>query len=234
MGGLFCLCSSFKHREYTEFNVKPVGHLRLKKIPEPSDVVYDSSSAHLYIVSDHGMLYETDTIGNIIRKAKEEGQDFEGVEIKGDYIYVSDETPRKIYKYLKKDLSLEKVYSVSWSGALNKAFESITYNYSKNCFVLVSEAPVYIIEYDEKFNVLEKYPFHEARNMAGARWHKGQMYLLSSLDEAIFKVDPLTYKVIAKYKINMLNPEGLAFDAHDNIKVTSDDLQRMYFYNKLP
>lgn len=236
MGGVALLCSSFKHKNkgYPEFSIRSVRHVNLKKIPEPSDVVYDSTNSHLYIVSDHGILFETDTNGTVLRKAKEEGLDYEGVEIAGEHIYVSDETPRKVYKYNKKDLSLEKTYTVNWSGGMNKAFESITYNYSKNCFVLVSEVPVVIIEYNENFEVLEKHPFHEARNMSSARWYKGYLYLLSSLDECIFKLDPVSYTVLAKYKIGVYNPEGFAFDGNSKLMVTSDDLQRMYYFNKLP
>src|SRR6202012_453022 len=115
---------------------------------------------HFFIVSDHGMLFECDLEGNILRKAPEEGLDFEGVEVTDSFVYVSDETSRKIYKYRKSDLTLVKTYMVTWSGAANKAFESITYNETKKCWVLVSEAPVVIIEYDDKFKELDRYHFH--------------------------------------------------------------------------
>src|ERR1700744_3557472 len=82
----------------------------LKNIPEPSDIVYDKETNHFFIVSDHGMLFECDLTGKIIRKAKEEGMDFEGVEIKDGFVYVSDERPRKVYKYRKSDLSFVKMY----------------------------------------------------------------------------------------------------------------------------
>ncbi len=206
----------------------------LNRIPEPSDIVYDKDSKHFFIVSDHGKLFECDLAGNIIRKADEEGMDFEGVEVTDSFVYVSDETPRKVYKYRKNDLSLVKVFSVSWGGAANKAFESIVYNEAKKCFVLVSEAPVSIVEYTDDFKEINRYPIHIARNMNGARWYKGDLYLLSSLDETIFKCDPETYSVKEYYKINVLNPEGMAFDADGNVSVTSDNLQRLYFFKNLP
>ena len=70
--------------------------------------------------------------------------------------------------------------------------------------------------------------------MSGARWYKGDMYLLGNLDETIFKCDPNTYEVKEWYKINVLNPEGLSFDANGNVSITSDDLQRLYFFKNLP
>lgn len=225
---------SYGQKDIPHCNFKFEHFKSLNGIPEPSDIVYDSASNHYYIVSDHGMLFECDLQGNIIRKANEEGQDFEGVEIKDSFVYVSDETPRKVYKYRKSDLSLVKVYTVSWGGAANRAFESITYNYTKKCFLLVSQEPINIIEYDEQFHEIERYPFHYTRDMSGARWYKGDLYLLANKDACIYKCDAATYLPIEAYKINVFNPEGLAFDAAGNVSITSDDLQRLYFFKQLP
>ena len=238
----FILCVFFVSPLLLSLRLKDAPHCKfkfdhyrsLKNIPEPSDIVYDKDSGHCFIVSDHGKLFECDLEGNIIRKAEEEGLDFEGVEVTDSFVYVSDETPRKVYKYRKTDLSLVKTYQVTWGGAANKAFESITYNYTKKCFVLVSQQPVVIIEYSDDFHEINRYRFHSARDMSGARWYKGDMYLLGNLDETIFKCDPNTYEVKEWYKINVLNPEGLSFDANGNVSITSDDLQRLYFFKNLP
>jgi uncharacterized protein YjiK len=230
----FSLCSfgiKGKSVPHTKFNFEKFKSVR---IPEPSDIVYDKDSKHFFIVSDHGILFECDTLGNVIRKAAEEGIDFEGVEVTDSFVYVSDETPRLIYKYLKSDLSLLKTYQVSWSGAINKAFESITYNQTKKCFVLVSEAPVTIIEYDTNFKETERHKFHATRDVSGARWHNGFMYLVGNKDRTIFKCDPTTYQVLGYYNIDVLDPEGLTFDEHENVTIPSDDLQRLYFFNNLP
>jgi uncharacterized protein YjiK len=202
-------------------------------IPEPSDVAYDKETNHLFIVSDHGMLFETDLTGKVIRKAKEGGLDFEGVIIKNGYVYVSDETPGKIYKYRKDDLELMQTYKVSWSGALNRAFESITYNETKNCFVLVSQAPPVIIEYDTSFKELNRYPFNATRDVSSARWHNNSCYILGNKDRTIFECDPLNYRIKQAYLINVLNPEGLDFDSDENVYITSDDLQRLYFFKPM-
>lgn len=227
---------------FTSFGQKAIPHCKfnflhskqLRKIPEPSDIVFDSASSHFFIVSDHGKLFECDLEGKVLRKAEKEGLDFEGVEVKDSFVYVSDETPRIVYQYRKSDLSLVNSFSVSWGGAMNKAFESITYNYSKNCFILVSEAPVTIVEYTPDFKEIKRYKFSGARDMSGARWYKGYMYLLSDLDESIIKCDPVTYEAVEYYKINVYNPEGLGFDAGGNVRVTSDNMQKIYFFNQLP
>ena len=221
---------------------KEVPHCRFKfesfktldKIPEPSDIVYDKDSKHFFIVSDHGMLFECDLTGTVIRKANEEGMDFEGVEVTDSFVYVSDEKPRKVYKYNKSDLSLVKIYNVTWGGGFNRAFESITYNETKKCFVLVSQTPVVIIEYDNNFHEIDRHSFHGTRDISSARWYKGAMYLLANKDAIIFKCDPITYDVKEFYKIDVLNAEGLAFDGEGNVSITSDDLRRIYFFKNLP
>ena len=226
------LCSWKKDTPHCKFKFE---HFKsLKNIPEPSDVVYDKETNHFFIVSDHGMLFECNLDGSIIRKAEYEGLDFEGVEVKDSFLYVSDESPRKVYKYRKSDLSMVKEYSVSWAGAMNKAFESITYNYAKKCFVLVAQYPTVIIEYNDDFKEINRYKFHSTRDVSDARWYNGDIYLLGSLDETIFKCDPITYEVKEWYKIDVLNPEGLAFDADGNVTITSDNLQRIYFFKNLP
>ncbi len=206
----------------------------LKNIPEPSDIVYDSQSNHFYIVSDHGKLFECANDGKIIRKAQKEGLDFEGVEVKDSFIYVSDETPRKVYQYRKSDLSLVKIFSVKCGGALNKAYESITYNYTKNCFVMISQQPAIIVEYDEQFNEISRKKFNIGRDISAARWYNGKFYIISSKDACLYVCEATKYDVQQYYKINVINAEGLAFDANGKMLITSDDLQRLYFFNQLP
>ena len=205
----------------------------LNKVSGPSDIVYDNDSKHLFIVSSKGKLFECDLSGNVIRKAAEEGMDFEGVEVTDSFVYVADEATRQIYKYRKNDLSFLRTYSVTWGGS-NKAFQSITYNATKKCFILVSESPIVVIEYNNDFKEIDRHHFHGARDISGARWYKDNIYLLSNLDETIFKCDPVTYEVKEYYKIDVLNPQGIAFDADGNVNITSADLQRIYFFKNLP
>ena len=230
----FSFLFSVSDAQILRYKFNHSGFESLNKIPEPSDIVFDKETKLFFIVSDHGKLFECDSNMHIVRKAKAEGLDFEGIEIVDSFIYVSDETPRKVYKYRKSDLSLVATYTVSWGGAANKAFESICYNYRKNCFILVSQQPVTVVEYTTDFKEIGRYKFNGARNIAGARWHNGELYLLSSLDAAIIKCDPLNYLPISYYNINVLNPEGIAFDEDNNVFIVSDDLQRIYYFNKLP
>ena len=205
----------------------------LKGIPEPSDIVYDKETGNYYIVSDHGILFECKRSGEIIRRAKIEGIDFEGVELKGDYLYVSDEKPRKVYKYRKRDLKIVGIYNVSWQGGRNKAFESITYNYYKKCFVLIAEEPATVIEYDSVFREIGRYTFSKSVSVSGARWYNNEIYILSSSASQIYRCEPQGYSVNEVYNLAIIDPEGIAFDDKGAMVITSDNNQKIYYFKNL-
>ncbi len=225
---------SFKPDPVPVYRLKALKHSFLKGIPEPSDIVFDAETGHFFIVSDHGILFECDSSGLVLHRAKEEGMDFEGVEVKGVHIYVSDESGRKVYKYRKSDLFLEQTYQVYWGGPMNNSYESIAYNNTKNCFVLISEKPPTVVEYDTTFKELAQYPLGFTRDINGCRWHGGSLYMVSNGNASVFKCDPVHYKPEAIYKVNILDPEGIAFGRNGNVFITSDNEQRLYVFNTLP
>ncbi len=205
------------------------------KVQEPSDVAYNKDSKTLYIVSDNGNLYECDTLGNILREAPSEGWDYEAVEVRDSSVYVSDESARKIIRHSKKDLSIKNVYHVRWHAGRNEGVESLTYNETKKCFVMIAEkGPTTIIEVNADFVSVYEQRFSYARDISSARWYNGYMYLLSDEDHCIFQCDPITYKPIRIFNIDVLNPEGICFDGNGNVIISADDLQRLYYFNKIP
>ncbi len=212
-----------------ETQLKAKWHKTLS-IPESSDVVFDSTNNHLYIVSDRGALYETDTAGIILRKSKLEGLDFEGIDLLGDQLYISDETPRKVYCVNKHTLEQPWVKQIQWGGALNKAYETICYNPVTKRFILIAEAPPVIVEYDTAFNKIDQHYFKYARDINSAKFFNGFVYLLSSKDRKIFKCNATTLEPLESYIINVYNAEGLCFTPQGNIYVVSDDWQRLYYF----
>ncbi|NDC40264.1 MAG: hypothetical protein EBZ77_01750 [Chitinophagia bacterium] len=235
---LFAVIALLSHgvvaQELPHTHLKPTTAHFLKHIPEPSDIIYDAPTNHLFIVSDHGLLFECDTTGKVLREAAEKGLDFEGIEIRDSIIYVADETPRKVYQYRKSDLSLIRVVNLNWGGAMNKAYESLAWNEARKCYIMVAEQPAVIVEYSEAFQELNRHHFTLTRDISSARWYNGYMYLLSDLNHEVIKVDPNTYQPLAYYTINVLNPEGLAFFPDGRLIITSDNEQRIYLYNQLP
>jgi uncharacterized protein YjiK len=213
-------------------NLKSSSHKSVK-IPEPSDVCYSASGNSLYIVSDNGYLFETDTVGNVLRQSAFTGYDFEGVCIKGSDVYVADEQSRKVHRLDAATLSLKRTYSVPYGGAMNKGYESITWNATTNKFILVTEKePTKIIECDSAFNILNDVTINIAADISACTWYNNALWLLSDEDSKIIKLDPVSYKALQSWNLNILNPEGLAINKNGVPLVAADDLRRLYFFNQ--
>lgn len=202
------------------------------KVPEPSDICFSSKDNSYFIVSDNGFLFHVDSLGNILKKADFEGIDFEGVYLKDGKVYVVNESMRKVHRFDMDSLVLEETYVQTYGGGRNKGYESITFNEATKHFVMFTEKdPIYIHEYDESFNRIKEFEFKEATDISSATWHDGYLWVLSDEDMMIFQLNPTTYKVIQKWYIPVLNPEGITFNNDNNIIISSDDMERLYFFN---
>lgn len=205
------------------------------KVPEPSDIAFDAQGDVLYVVSDNGLLFECSPDGRVHRRAAFEGTDFEGVEVVGNYVYVVDESLRLIHRFDREYLKKEKTWYIPYSGGRNKGYESLAYNESSGRFVVITEKdPIVIKELNEDFVPVNEYSFTAARDISGARYYRGFMYLLSDEDRKVFECDPQTYEVVRSWKIDVLNPEGIAFDKEGKMIIAADDLERLYFFGSLP
>jgi len=201
-------------------------------VPEPSDIVYNTQHTGFYIVSDQGFLYETDTLGRITRKALHTGTDFEGVFADNEFIYVTDERTRRILVYDAATFDFIKQFEVSYNGASNEAYEGITFNTKKNCYVLAIEKnPVSVVELSTDFRKLGEFRINHISDISSICYHENFLYILSDEDQEITKLDPSDYTTISKWKIPVTNPEGMCFDDMGNVIILSDKDQKIYRFN---
>lgn len=214
-----------------EMKLNPASHHAIRVL-EPSDLVEDPASGHLFIVSDKGLLWECDAAGATIRRALQKGTDFEGIDLRNDTLFVSDETERRVYLYGAKTLDFIGSVSVPYSGGRNAGYESITWNGYKNCFLLITEKdPVIIQECDAQLRYTSQTQFHGARDISGARYAAGYLWLLSDEDHCILRCNPATYAVEQRISIPVLNPEGIAFTANGRqLLIAADDLQQLFYF----
>lgn len=203
------------------------------KVKEPSDIAVAPNGKTFFVVSDdQAAVYEMDVTGKIVRNSLTLGVDLEAVCARPDYLFVVDETPRKIYQLNYSDLSVVRTFIVPYSGGRNKGFESITFNEEKKCFVLITEKdPVYIFELDKDFKVINEYSWSKSRDISAATFYNGFVYLLSDEDMTVFKCKASNYEVLEKYRINVHNPEGIAM-YNNQMLLVADDLERLYFFNQ--
>jgi len=202
-------------------------------VPEPSDINYNAKTDSFFIVSDNGILFETDKTGKVLRKLAQKDTDFEAVYSDNQFVYAVDETNRNIYQYGIADFKLIQTINKPYSGAKNKGYESFAYKPYANQYVLITERdPITLFELDAEFAITKTVNLGEiARDISSATFYHNFLWLLSDESMQILKVNPETYEVLAKWSIPVVNPEGMTFDNQGNLYITSDDMQRLYFFN---
>jgi uncharacterized protein YjiK len=200
-------------------------------VPEPSDLCYAASGNSIFMVSDNGLLFETDTTGKIIRESAIRGIDFEGICMANNLLYISDESARKVYCVDPSGLNIIKTFNLQYSAGRNRGFESIVYHPQLKQFYLISEKePIVIRVYDENFNQVNEYNFNETGDISGAAIYQNQLWLLSDEDHLVMKLDE-KMGVVKKFDLKIHNPEGMCFDLSGNLTVLSDDMAKLYRFN---
>jgi uncharacterized protein YjiK len=202
-------------------------------IPEPSDICYSANSDTFFVVSDDGILFETNQEGKIIRSVVENDADFEAVFADETNVYAVNERHRKVEVFNKVSFQKSKTITVPFGGGRNRGYEALTFNKSKNSFVLIVEKdPITLFELDVNFVITNQIDLSKiARDIAAASYYNNFLWLLSDEDRTVFKLNPSTYEVLGKWELPVINPEGLAFDKDGNLLITCDDMQRIYYFN---
>lgn len=223
---------SFSVNAQKAIKLKPTKSISVS-IPEPSDICYNPKTNTYYIVSDTGILYETDENCKVLKTRVQKDTDFEAVYTDGVYVYAVDESNRTVYKYDNQNLELISSIVIAYNGGRNKGYESLDFNPEKNKFILITESnPVMLFELDLDFKVTSQKDISDiASDISSARYYNNFLWLLSDEDMMLLKVDPSTYKVLQRWKLPVINPEGLAFDKNGDLLISCDDMQRVYYFN---
>ncbi|HEU4716350.1 MAG TPA: SdiA-regulated domain-containing protein [Bacteroidia bacterium] len=227
---LVITCCSASH--HASKKLKPTTSYKLK-MTEPSDVCISGDGKSLYIASGDRYIYEVDFTGKIIRKGAYEGFDYEAVYADENYVYANDESLRRIDVYDPKTLNVVKSYDLDYNGPINKGFEALTWNGTKNCFVLVSEKnPCVLYEYDKDFRKIDEINVPQFREISSATYYNGNLWLQSDEEETLYKLNPQDYSVTDQWRVPVVNPEGIAFDREGNLFMSSDDMGKLFYFSK--
>jgi uncharacterized protein YjiK len=212
--------------------IKPYRH-QYSLIKEPSDICKHPYLPHFFVVSDNGFLYEVDSTGHILRKADFEGYDTEGVFADSFYVYVVEEMVRKIRVFDIQTLKLSRTVNVPYSGGRNKGYEAITFNPQKGLMLLFTEKdPLYLFELNADLLVVNEIRLNKiARDISAATFYKGRLFVLSDEDREVIELSPDSYRVIQRWKLPVINPEGLVFTADSRLIILSDDREKWYFFD---
>jgi len=213
--------------------IKPITS-HVLAIPEPSDVAVSFDGQSLFIVSDNGMLFQTDLQGNILKEATHKAFDLEAVFATENFVYAVDERTRLIHEYTLPNLIHVRELEVPYFGGRNKGYEGMTYNpVTKRFLLAVEKDPTMIFELDQDFKIINRIDFKGVSDISSITYYNGSLYVLSDENHCVLKVNPSTYSIEYKWKTNLLNPEGIAFLPNGELLLVSDDMGILYKYSAL-
>lgn len=215
--------------------IKPLEKLQLA-IPEPSDMAIAPDGKVAYIVSDNGLLFETDLQGKVLRESSLKGYDFEGVWVDDKTVYVVDERTRKIYQVDRLTLEATGSIEVPYMASRNKGYEGICFNQTVGKFLLITEKdPAQIFEVDlNSGRVTKETEIKKIGDISSITWYNNKIYILSDEDHELWELEPRTYKVERKFNLPIINPEGVFFGLDGKLYVVSDDMAKLFIFDKLP
>jgi uncharacterized protein YjiK len=209
--------------------LKPYKTHRLQ-MHEPSEVCFEDAN-HFFILGNKAFLYETDAEGKITKTCPTKAYDIEGACVVDDKLYVSDESLRQILVFDKSSLKLLQTKQLQYNGARNLGFESITYNPSTKHFFLATEkAPQLFFEYDENFQSINEFSIPGIKEVSALTFYNNNLYVLSDEMHEVFKIDSKDYSVLSSWKVPIINPEGICFDANGDMVIVSDDMAKLFYF----
>ena len=211
-------------------HLKPLQKFNLA-IPEPSDISISPDQKTVYIVSDDGGLFECNAEGKVLRKYTKDLIDAEGVYCDNQFVWVVEERTRLIKKFDRDNLKLISSVYVPYEGGRNKCFESITKDKNGNWLMITERDPVWMIRFNEEFKEISRIKIPTNSDVSAATRFQNKLYVLSDESAEIWEIDEINGSILSKFKIPVLNPEGLAFAENGNIYVLSDDGHQLFVFN---
>lgn len=210
--------------------IKPT-RFRNISLREPSDICIKPGNQGYFLVSDDGILIETDTALNELRRSPHRGYDFEAVFLDSSGLWLMDERTRFLSRINQQTLLPEFTKEIPYSGGRNKGFEAICRNPVNGRLLAITEKdPVWIFELDRQLNVVNRVQFYGLSDVSSATLWNGNLYFLSDEDHCIARVNPENYQIEKKVKIPVINPEGISPVCGKGLVVCSDDLAKLFYF----
>lgn len=203
-------------------------------IEEPSDICFDPISKHFVVVSDEGTIKIMDESMHTIKVLRFHGSDFEAVSLVDSFIYVSDESAKRILQFSLNTYQNIASYDIHNLGALNEGIEGLTYNPSNKQFIAAYEKnPVALIIMNDNFQQLKRINLSMFSDISSLTYFNGFLYVLSDEDASLSKLDINSYKLLGTTYFNVINPEGVAFLNTDSFVIVSDAEQKLYTFSNV-
>jgi uncharacterized protein YjiK len=148
-------------------------------------------------------------------------------------LLVVDETLRKISLIdLKQEKPIKNI-TIPYNGARNKGYEAFGFNPDKKVYWLITEKqPCMLTILDQSFSKLNEIQFDWMSEVSSLSYYKGNWFLLSEEERTVYKVSDEGL-LLSTWKVNVHNPEGIAFSNAGECLILSDDMATIYFFDQI-
>ncbi|MBT8218959.1 MAG: SdiA-regulated domain-containing protein [Bacteroidia bacterium] len=200
-------------------------------VPEASGMAFKDSL--LCVVSDRtGDIYLIDQKGITIERLKTKTKDVEGIAWYMNNFYLANEANKKIYKYSTSGDRLES-YSLKTPKLYDpqNGLEGLCFDpYSNSFFVLNEKLPGQLLQFNDKFELLDQIFLSSYSDYSGVATTKEYIWVISDEGEGIAQYDR-AYNLLKLYSINMDSPEGIAISEEENkIYIVSDSSSKLFVF----
>jgi len=206
----------------------------LLEVPEPSGLTY--ADGFLYTVSDStNKVYKLSLNGGLYEIYKTGLKDLEGIVFSGktSQFYIASESKRALFLMSLEDGVQEK-YKIKGKqhGGSNKGLEGVCFNSLNNNIYVVNEAkPKELLQLNLKVKIETKFSLHFGKDISGMCFDKGTntFWVLSDESQAIYQIT-MEGKLMNKYAIPVVKPEGITIDEDGKLYVVSDKTSELFVF----
>lgn len=211
--------------------IKPE-HTYTIHLNEPSELV-SKGSGQFFLLANKAKLYEMNAQGKTGKALPFSGYDIEAACMADGQLCLIDESLRIVYLLDAASGEVMRSYSLHYEGARNLGFEAVCYLQDTQHFLLATEkAPCLFYEYNKEFQQFNQFSVSGIREVSSMTYYQNDLYVLSDEDATVYKVDPKKHVVIEQWRLPMLNPEGICIDDRGHLLVVSDDMNKLFDFQK--
>ncbi|MEX1189838.1 MAG: SdiA-regulated domain-containing protein [Bacteroidia bacterium] len=217
----------------SQTRLNPTKYFKLQ-IPEPSDICLHKSGKSLFIVSDRGIVYETDFEGKILRKSEQKPYDFEAITFtEGNELVVADESKNVICMYDVNVLKIKEIFRTEIKTSPKNGIEAICEIADGKIVIVTEKKPVDMFIYSYDFDLLEKKKPLVPKDISAACYYNNRLWLLSDEDASLYLMKDDFVTIAKSWKLPFSSLEGLAFDTDGNLYVVSDHSSILYVFDPI-
>ena len=202
-------------------------------VTEPSGLALNPDGQSLWTVSDNtNQVFQISLTGEILKTLAYQGRDLEGIAIDtlNHTFWVAEEHSRELVELdsTGKELQRHRILE----GNDNSGLEGVCIDAEHRFFTIKEKKPGLFIAINPDFSIKSKMTITFAKDYSGlcADTLLKRFWILSDKDQTLFYWDSKQY-VLASYKINVTNPEGIAIDFTNGLAyIVSDAKSKLYVF----